>query len=78
MAVLFGQMSPGFKKGYIVGVHTSGILDEKGRSYGCNKATVLAPSGLLNSGVRITPEVIANIYNPLHRTGAMATMQRLP
>ena len=72
------HMSQRSKKGYIVGVHTSGILDEKGRSYGCNKATVLAPSGLLNSGVRITPEVIANIQNPSHRTGAKAAMQRLP
>ena len=72
------QLNVNSEKSHIVGVHTSGILDERGRSYGCNKNTVLAPAGLLNSGVRITPEVFANIFNPQHRSGAKAPMQRLP
>lgn len=72
------QMIPRSKKGHIVGVHTSGILDEKGRSYGCNKGAVLAPPGLLNSGIRITPEVINNILNSSRRTGKTAAMVRLP
>jgi V8-like Glu-specific endopeptidase len=72
------QMHPKSKKGHVVGVHTSGILDEQGRSYGCNKGAVLAPPGLLNSGVRITPEVIANILNPQRRSDTKAAMQRLP
>ncbi len=72
------QMNTGDKNEYIVGIHTSGILDEQGRSYGCNKGTVLAPPGLLNSGVRITPEVIANIFEPRRRSGIQAAMLRLP
>ena len=72
------QMHSKSKKGHVVGVHTSGILDEQGRSYGCNKGAVLAPPGLLNSGVRITSEVIVNILNPQRRSGTKAAMQRLP
>jgi V8-like Glu-specific endopeptidase len=45
----------------LVGIHTTGMLDEKGRSYGCKKDTVLAPPGMLNSGVRFTPSVLATI-----------------
>ncbi len=72
------QMNSNNKKGNVVGVHTSGILDEHGHSFGCNKRTVLAPPGLLNSGVRITPEVIANVLDPQRRSGMRAVMQRLP
>lgn len=61
----------------LVGVHTSGILDERGRSYGCAKGTVLAPPGLLNSGVRLTPEVIANVLDPRRRVGAARPMARV-
>jgi V8-like Glu-specific endopeptidase len=45
----------------LVGVHTSGIIDQQGRPYGCRKDTVLAPPGALNSGVRFTPAVLANL-----------------
>lgn len=72
------QMDTKGKKGYVIGVHTSGILDEKGRSYGCTKGALLAPPGSLNSGVRITDEVIANILNPQRRLAANPVMQRLP
>lgn len=72
------QKNANSEKSHIIGVHTSGILDEHGRSYGCNKNTVLAPPGLLNSGVRITPEIFANIFNLQHRSGIRAPMQRLP
>lgn len=49
----------------LAGIHTTGVLDEKGRSYGCKKGTVLAPPGMLNSGVRFTPEVVANILHAI-------------
>ena len=62
----------------IIGVHTSGILDELGRSYGCAKGTILAPPGMMNSGVRITSEVLANIRNPDRRIGGIPQMIRLP
>jgi hypothetical protein len=48
----------------IVGIHTAGILDEQGRTYGCNRATVLAPAGALNSGIRLTPAIVQAIRNP--------------
>lgn len=61
----------------LVGVHTSGILDERGRSYGCAKGTVLAPPGLMNSGVRLTPEVMANLRDPTRRVGDRQPMARV-
>ncbi len=64
--------------GEILGVHTSGILDELGRSYGCKKGTVLAPAGLTNSGVRVTPSVLRNLRDPSRKVGDQAPMQRLP
>jgi V8-like Glu-specific endopeptidase len=48
----------------IVGIHTAGVLDEQGRTYGCNRATVLAPVGALNSGIRLTPAIVQAIRNP--------------
>jgi V8-like Glu-specific endopeptidase len=48
----------------IIGVHTSGIVDEQGRAYGCSKTTVLAPQGTVNSGIRMTPEIIADLRDP--------------
>ena len=62
----------------IVGVHTSGIVDELGRSYGCGKGVVLAPPGLFNSGVRITPEVMRNLRDPERRAAGRRPMRRLP
>lgn len=61
----------------IVGVHTSGILDRSGHSYGCGKNVVLAPSGLLNSGVRITTEVLANLCDPTRSVNGRRPMVHL-
>jgi V8-like Glu-specific endopeptidase len=61
----------------LVGVHTSGILDEQGRPYGCAPGTVLAPSGALNSGVRLTPAVLANLRDPERRAGGERPMVRV-
>lgn len=68
------QLVSAENKGYVIGVHTSGILDKKGRSYGCKKGTVLAPPGMLNSGVRITQEVINNIHNPKRDIDGLSAM----
>lgn len=57
----------------VIGIHTSGILDEQGRSYGCGPNTVLAPPGLVNAGIRLTNLVISNIRSP----GAGAAGQQL-
>jgi V8-like Glu-specific endopeptidase len=62
----------------IVGIHTSGIVDELGRSYGCGKGVVLAPPGMLNSGVRVTPEVLANLRDPRRSAKGYRPMLRLP
>jgi V8-like Glu-specific endopeptidase len=48
----------------IIGLHTSGIVDEQGRAYGCSKTTVLAPQGMMNSGIRMTSEIIADLRDP--------------
>jgi glutamyl endopeptidase len=61
----------------IIGVHTSGVVDEQGRSFGCSPGTVLAPAGMRNSGVRITPEVLAGIRRPGAQRPDLRTMQRL-
>lgn len=61
----------------LIGVHTSGILDEKGRSYGCAKGTVLAPREMMNSGVRINRNVLANLRDPLRRVGGARPMRRV-
>jgi len=62
----------------IVGVHTSGIVDERGRAYGCSQGTILAPPGLMNSGVRITQEVLDDISDPRRNVGGVEPMVRLP
>jgi len=62
----------------IIGVHTSGVVNERGRSYGCSRTTVLAPPGSMNSGVRITSGVLANIRAPRKRSGAKGPLVRLP
>jgi V8-like Glu-specific endopeptidase len=64
-------------KPVVVGIHTSGILDEWGRSHGCAKGTVLAPPGLLNSGVRVTSDVAANLRNPERKTHGVKPMLRV-
>ena len=62
----------------IVGVHTSGVVDAQRRPYGCHRDTVVAPPGLFNSGVRITPDVLENINNPNRRAAGRRPMLRLP
>jgi V8-like Glu-specific endopeptidase len=60
----------------IIAVHTTGILDKEGRSYGCSRASALAPANLVNSGVRLTEAVIdAILYPETPRTGAAEMVQ---
>jgi V8-like Glu-specific endopeptidase len=58
----------------IIAVHTTGILDAQGRSYGCTKGATLAPSNLMNSGVRLTPDIVRAIVNPQWRGTGNAAM----
>lgn len=48
----------------IVGVHTAGILDAEGRAFGCKRATVLAPLGAVNSGIRLTSSMARAVRDP--------------
>jgi V8-like Glu-specific endopeptidase len=61
----------------IIGIHTSGILDEQGRSYGCRPDTVLAPPGMVNVGIRLTPQVLANLRQPTSVAGGQSAMVRM-
>lgn len=61
----------------LVAVHTSGILDERGRSHGCARGTVLAPPGSLNSGVRLTPTIVANLLRPERQVAGVKQMVRV-
>jgi len=61
----------------LVGVHTTGILDEQGRSYGCAPGTILAPLGMMNSGVRLTREILANLRDPQRRVPGVRPMVRV-
>lgn len=65
-------------KPLIIGVHTAGVLDAEGRSHGCNRATVLAPVGSVNSGVRVVPEMFRAIADPATPREGAAQMLRLP
>jgi V8-like Glu-specific endopeptidase len=61
----------------IIAVHTTGVLDSGGRSYGCVRGAVLAPANLLNSGVRLTPAVIDAVLRPAstrHGAGVMVQL----
>jgi V8-like Glu-specific endopeptidase len=62
---------------FIMGVHTSGIIDERGRPYGCVKDTVMAPPGTMNSGVRITQEVLENLADPQRLVQGVRVMLKL-
>ncbi len=61
----------------IIAVHTTGVLDTEGRSYGCMRGSVLAPANLLNSGVRLTPAIIDAILRPSKPRNGAAVMVRL-
>ena len=45
-------------------MHTAGLLDERGRTFGCKRETVLAPPGAVNSGIRLTPAIVAAVRDP--------------
>ncbi len=61
----------------VIGVHTSGIVDRHGGSYGCKKGAVLAPPNMMNSGVRITREVMERLQHPERRLGGRQAMTRV-
>jgi V8-like Glu-specific endopeptidase len=62
----------------VIGVHTAGLLDEKGQTFGCRRGTILAPPGSLNSGIRLTPEIIAAIADPEAARAGPLRLVRLP
>lgn len=69
---------PGDGRQIIIGIHTSGILDERGRSHGCSRFATLAPPGRMNRGVRLTPEVIDHVRHPARTVHGAVAMMRLP
>ncbi|MDK9708202.1 MAG: serine protease [Desulforhopalus sp.] len=71
-------LCPRHARRHVIGVHTSGPIDEAGRAFGCSPGTVFAPQGFMNSGVRITDEVLANINNPARKVGGVGKMIRFP
>lgn len=71
-------LCPRDNRHHVIGVHTSGPMDEAGHAFGCSPGTVLAPRGLMNSGVRITTEVLADINNPERNVGGARKMIRFP
>jgi V8-like Glu-specific endopeptidase len=62
----------------VIGVHTAGILDAEGRSYGCKRGAVLAPLESVNSGTRLLPSIVAALDNPSVPREGPAEMVRLP
>jgi V8-like Glu-specific endopeptidase len=62
----------------IIGVHTAGLLDAEGRTYGCDRGTVLAPPGTRNSGVRLRPAMVLALDDPAVPRAGPARMVRLP
>lgn len=53
----------------LTGIHTTGIIDENGRSYGCSKETILAPPDALNSGIRFNEHILTNIHDAIRNRG---------
>lgn len=62
----------------IVGVHTAGLLDAEGQTFGCKRGTVLAPPGSRNSGVRLRSAMLAALHTPAAPRPGPAQMVRLP
>lgn len=62
----------------VIGVHTAGLLDPEGQTYGCKRGTVLAPPGSRNSGVRLRPETVAAVRAPALPRNGPARMVRFP
>ena len=49
----------------IIGVHVAGVTDpETGRSFGCVPGSRLAPSRGVNTGIRLTPDLLASLQQP--------------
>ncbi len=53
----------------LTGIHTTGVTDENGRPYGCNKGSILAPPDMFNSGIRFNRQVLVNIRNAIRNQG---------
>lgn len=62
----------------IIGVHTAGLLDAEGQTYGCKRGTVLAPPGSRNSGVRLRRAMVEALYDPTRPKAGPARMVQLP
>ncbi|MBC9177050.1 trypsin-like serine peptidase [Pseudoroseomonas ludipueritiae] len=62
----------------IIGVHTAGLLDAEGRSHGCKRGALLAPPGTVNSGVRITAELVAAAADPSRMIAGAGAMVAMP
>jgi V8-like Glu-specific endopeptidase len=62
----------------IIGVHTAGLLDAEGQSHGCKPGSVMAPPGAVNSGIRLTPDILAALRDPAAPRSGAARMVRLP
>lgn len=62
----------------IIGVHTAGLLDAEGRSHGCNRGALLAPPGTVNSGVRVTAELVAAAADPSRAYAGPGAMVAMP
>ncbi|RUW56205.1 serine protease, partial [Mesorhizobium sp. M8A.F.Ca.ET.021.01.1.1] len=45
----------------IIAVHTAGPRPHSGGAWGCRPGVPLAPAGLFNRGVRITPDLLRSI-----------------
>lgn len=62
----------------IIGVHTAGLLDAEGRSFGCKRGAILAPPGSVNSGVRATPRMVDALTKPKSPHAGPAALVLLP
>jgi V8-like Glu-specific endopeptidase len=62
----------------VIGVHTAGLLDERGQTFGCRRGTILAPAGSLNSGIRLTSAIIEAIADPESARSGPMQLVRLP
>jgi hypothetical protein len=54
------------------------LLDTEGRSHGCGRGTLLAPPGSVNSGVRVTSDVLDALERPAARRSGPAAMVPMP
>ena len=64
-------------KSLTVGIHTAGPPIHNLGVWGCKPGVPVAPAGLSNSGVRITPEVVRNISAAVHGSVRQGDMLRV-